>query len=282
MKLKIVVVVFNIEMKNSPTLLSLAEQKTPSFSPAELIIYDNSFASVYDSEIINLLKNEFVVSYKHTPQNLTLREIYNLEIKEIKESDYILFLDDDTDLPANYLLTSYSYINSHPEVNLFSPLIYVHDRLYSPHRSYSYFNMPLTNVTVGVVSTKNRSVINSGIIVAGRYFIKSGFLYPDFVDFYGTDRVFFDHYASLHEDYCVMNIPVQHDVSNHPQNSCSEDYSRVLNRVNYFWIRYLSYQNKSAFSYKLFMLLYAFKISLQRRNTIFLKSAIKLGCSNER
>ncbi|WP_265460789.1 hypothetical protein, partial [Aeromonas salmonicida] len=113
---------------------------------------------------------------------------------------------------------------------------------------------------MGVVSTKNRSVINSGIIVAGRYFIKSGFLYPDFVDFYGTDRVFFDHYASLHEDYCVMNIPVQHDVSNHPKNSCSEDYSRVLNRVNSFWIRYLSYQNKSAFPYKLFMLFYAFKI----------------------
>lgn len=282
MNLKIVVVVFNIEMKNSPTLLSLVKQKALGFSHAELMIYDNSFMSIYDSEVINLLKNQFVVYYKHTPKNITLREIYNIEIKKIKGSDYILFLDDDTDLPANYLLTSCSYINSHPEINVFSPLIYVHDKLYSPHRSYSYFNMPLTNVAVGVVSTKNRSVINSGIIVAGRYFIKSGFLYPDFVDFYGTDRVFFDHYASLHEDYCVMNIPVQHDVSNHPKNSCIEDYSRVLNRVNSFWIKYLSYQKKSIFLYKLFMLLYALKISLQRGDIIFLKSAIKLGCSNEK
>ena len=282
MNLKIVVVVFNIEMKNSPTLLSLVKQKTPSFSPAELIIYDNSFVSVHDYKVINDLKDEFVVYYKHTPQNLTLREIYNLEIKKIRVNDYILLLDDDTDLPANYLMTSYSYINRYPEVNLFSPLIYVHDKLYSPHRSYSYVNMPLTNVVVGVVSTKNRSVINSGIIVAGRYFIKSGFLYPDFVDFYGTDRVFFDHYASLNEDYCIMNVRVQHDVSNHPQNSSIEDYSRVLNRVNVFWIKYLSHQNKSAFLYKLFMLLYALKISLQRRNVIFLKSAIKLGCENEK
>lgn len=282
MNLKIVVVIFNIEMKNSPTLLSLVKQNAYGYSPAELIIYDNSFVSVHDYKVINELKEGFVVSYKHTPENLTLREIYNLEIKKIRENDYVLFLDDDTNLPTNYLMASYSYIKSHPEVNLFSPLIYVHDKLYSPHRSYSYVNMPLTNVVVGVVSTKNRSVINSGMIVAGRFFIESGFIYPDFVDFYGTDKVFFDYYASLNKSYCIMDVHVNHDVSNHPQNSSVEDYSRVLNRVNAFWIKYLSHQNKSVFLYKLFMLIYALKVSLKRRNVIFLKSAITLGCANEK
>lgn len=282
MNLKIIVVIYKKSLSCSSTLMSLIKQGKDEEISGELIIYDNSPLTMYEPGIIEKLEHMFSITYNHTPKNLTLREIYNFEIETIELDDYILFLDDDTNLPVNYLSDALKFINTKPHIYLFTPLIYTRDKLYSPHKSYSFISKPLKEIVCGICSTKNYSAINSGMIVKGEYFIKSGFRYPSFVDFYGTDKVFFDYYSSLHNEFYIMDLHVEHDVSNHPQNSSNEEYVKVLNKVNMFWIRYLARQKKSVFLYRVFMLLYALKISVEKRDFIFLNQALTLGCTNEK
>lgn len=277
MDIKILVVIYNTKLSDSATLLSLANQKITHKINISLVIYDNSARSNFEKVFIEKLTQHFDLVYKHTPQNLSLREIYNGEIKEMNSDDILVILDDDTSLPDNYLDMVAQSIIENPSISLFVPKIFVHGSLYSPHKSFVFLNRKIKKITNGAIYTRNMSAINSGMVIRGAFFKSSGFLYPNFVDFYGTDKVFFDAYASNQRYFYVMNICVDHDVSNHPSNRDINNYASVINKVNVFWLKYLDKKRLLLNAYKLFMLFYALKLSLKNKKIIFLKNAFNLG-----
>lgn len=277
MNIKIIVVVFNSALEDSETLVSLNEQLEGGYISAELIIYDNSSISMYDQKIVTSLQKKYKVCYKHTPQNLTLREIYNQAICSLDSNEYLMFLDDDTRLPKDFFYHAEQNIKNYSAIDLFVPKIFVKGSLYSPHRCYSFIDKKLNKLNSGKNVTRNISAINSGMIIKSSYFKSTNFIYPDFVDYYGTDRVFFDNYAMQREEFCIMDVCVHHDVSNHPGNDNTDEYLKILKKVNDFWLKYLTFQGKSTLPYKIFMLFYLVKMAMKKRNLAFIRHAIKLG-----
>lgn len=277
MKIQALVVVYNTRLENSKTLRSILSQVGCDDKSIEITIYDNSSISMFDFSFVDKLKHQFIVKYYHTPENLTLREIYNKEIDILDKADFLILLDDDTSLPNNYFLKMLVAQECHPQIELFVPNIVVKDQIYSPYISYYFVSKPIKNSLKGLCKTKNMSAINSGMMISGAFFNNTGFRYPGYVDFYGTDIVFFDALSSSRDYFCVVDVQVEHEVSNHPSNLDVYNYAGILNKVNFFWIKHLRKKWMLLIAYRIFMILYALKLSIKTKNVIFLKNVIKLS-----
>lgn len=271
MNIYIQVVIYNKEMVNSATLSSLKKQKNTAIDNTTIIlnIHDNSKNSCFDAEVISCLKKCYEVTYVHTPGNTTLRDIYNARIKELQHDDVLLLLDDDTDLPLNYIQVLQANIVEYKNVSLFSPKVMVNGKLYSPYKSYSFISRPLNCIKPGVVEPSNHAFINSGLAICGRFFIESGFRYPEKVDFYGTDTIFSHFFRKRESAYVLMDITIEHDVNNHPGNNNAENYANALSKVMRFWLSQLTGLKKIV--YLLYMFLYVLKMTIKFRSFIFIK-----------
>lgn len=277
MNLYIQVVVFNKRMLDSFTLSSLCEQSVKKGGLHKIIlnIHDNSPYSCRDLEVLAKLEKFYEVRYVHTPENKTLRDIYNLAIRALQPTDALLLLDDDTALPENYLEVAIKNIAKNPDINVFAPKVMVHGNLYSPYKSYLFISRPLTDITADAKrSSRHHAFINSGLIIVGRFFINSGFRYPKEVEFYGTDTVFSHEFRKYESEYMLMDLTINHDVNNHPENSSAENYAGALLKVMKFWWGQL--HGVSKFGYSLYMFLYVLKISIKFRSLIFIKMIIGL------
>ncbi|WP_368221030.1 hypothetical protein [Aeromonas sp. R3-1] len=279
MKMYIQVVIYEKNMRDSLTLQTLLSQRMPIYNEHlnfTLYIDDNSPESKLDEVFLECLRKKYSVSYVHDPTNRTLREIYNERISNLNEEEFLLLLDDDTCLPKAYLADFLRAYGDCKEINLFLPQVQAGGGLYSPYYSYVFFSRKLKKVKVGINSSKHIAAINSGMIIRGAFFIKSGFRYPDIVDFYGTDTVFSHEFSKYENSYFLLDSVLVHDISNHPSNNSVGQYSSILYKVNVFWFRFLKERPLLLFLYAIYMFFYSVKMAMKFKNFIFIKHAIKL------
>ncbi|MCQ8931893.1 glycosyltransferase [Escherichia albertii] len=271
MKIYIQVVIYNKEMVNSLTLTSLCSQNNKSSYGQSIIlnIHDNSKLSCFDSSVIDKLQEKYKVNYEHTPDNRTLRDIYNNCIDNLNVDDILLLLDDDSWLPENFIDTMYSDIKKYDSVNLFAPRVIVNDKLYSPYKTHSFISRPLFDLQHGIIPCSNHAFINSGLAIRGRFFIETGFRYPPSVEFYGTDTVFSHIYRQRQSVYLLMDLVIKHNVNNHPENCDTKCYAGALSKVMQFW--YANLHGLSKIAYFVYMLIYVIKLTLKSRSSIFFK-----------
>lgn len=263
-------------MTESQTLISLVQQSVRLSEDIELKlnIHDNSRVSRLDNQIISSLNDFYDVNYKHTPENKTLREIYNDCIVKLDGHDILLLLDDDTTLPPNYIEELLRYVKNYPDCLLFAPKVIVRGELYSPYKSVSFISRPLGNIKSGKIESFNHSFINSGLAIRGKFFIESRFSYPKGVDFYGTDTVFSHAFRNFSPTYVLMNLQLNHDVNNHPGNRDAYSYASALSKVMKFWLGQLNGVAKIA--YVVFMIFYLAKMTIKFRSCAFIKMLIGL------
>nr|ACA24830.1 WbsW [Escherichia coli] len=278
MKITILVVLYNKKFEESTTLQTiLSEKHTLKKMNVELCIHDNSPNSQLDECYISEMKEFVKCYYTHTPENMTLREIYNNIINTLKYNTYLCLMDDDTSLPQSFFNEVISAINNNPDIELIVPRVIVNDKLYSPHKSYSFINRPTVRDIKGIQKSKNMSAINSGMVIKSNFFKRCGFKYPEYTSYYGTDKVFFDHYLKYNQEYYVLDIDINHDVSNHPYNKDDVRYSQIISSVNFFWMQHLKGNYALKFLYIIYIILYRIKLSILRKNLIFIKSIVSLG-----
>ncbi|EFD5163162.1 glycosyltransferase [Escherichia coli] len=265
------VVIYNKEMVNSSTLSSLCAQSNKCVYGQSIIlnIHDNTKLPCFDNSVIEKLQKKYKVIYEHTPENRTLRDIYNNRIDNLNADDILLLLDDDSSLPENFIDTLYSDAQKYNSVNLFAPRVIVNDKLYSPYKSYSFISKPLFDLQQGMIPCSNHAFINSGLAIRGRFFIDSGFRYPPSVEFYGTDTVFSHIYRQRQSVYLLMNLDIRHNVNNHPENFDTKRYAGALSKVMQFW--YANLHGLSKVVYFLYMLIYMIKLTVKSRSLIFFK-----------
>lgn len=264
-------------MIDSITLSTLCQQNIMDNSDKSYIvlnIHDNSEQSCIDTKVISRLQDNYEVRYIHTPENKTLRDIYNDCIGKLQQDDIILLLDDDTDLPSNYITELLYYTTINHDSVLFAPKVIVSGKLYSPYKSYSFISSALKDVKSGEISARNHAFINSGLAIRGRFFIESGFRYPKEVEFYGTDTVFSHAYREYKSTYILMDLIISHDVNNHPDNSNAYNYAGALMKVMKFWLGQLHGFSKIA--YLIYMFIYMLKMTIKFRNLIFIKMFMRL------
>ncbi|TBM00966.1 glycosyltransferase [Hafnia paralvei] len=282
MKIIIQIVLYNKKFEDSITLASLyAIKEILQSYPVKIKIQDNSCEEMRDCNYLLEINNYVECTYHHSPQNLTLREIYNQSLSKLVDGDYICLLDDDTNITEKYFRDAVEYIRENPDIGLIVPQIYVYGKMYSPHKSYFFFNKPIMKKINGLCKTQFMSAINSGMIINAKFFSNSGFRYPSYTDFYGTDKVFFDKYAEHYEYFYVLDVFIEHNVSNHPENTDVDGYIKILNITNKFWREYLKDKKMLLSLYSVYMFLYSLKMSLKKKNISFVMNFIKKGLKNE-
>lgn len=269
--LLICVVIYQKGFSDSDTLKSLSRQHLKEGQSAQLIVFDNSPASILDlaefSEI-DWLSN---VVLRRTPENLSLREIYNIIIDQYPCCSLML-LDDDTQLPPGFVALALHELEASKDIDLFLPVISTYGKTYSPFYSFMYFSKSIKRISKGVHSVRCLGAINTGLIIRRSFLDETGFRYPQYCEFYGTDTVLLEHYRTVRSRVKVLDVVLEHDVNFHPSNPDVDRYITSLLQVCTFWCRHYRDRCLARLSYKFFIFMFLVKLSFVKKSfSYFLK-----------
>ena len=198
-KFLILVVLYKLSPEQSDTLKSLAQCKLAK-DYARILIRDNS-PKAYGSEQRHTLEemmDGFTFEYRHNGKNEFLSTLYNQTIQELQEDEYLILLDHDSKFDVDFLEETKKSIASHPEIDLFLPLIYCGEQLVSPSRMILFKGKYLNSEPAGVCPAHHAMAINSGMVISGRYLRNSFPGYDERFHFYCTDCDFMWKYTKQH------------------------------------------------------------------------------------
>ena len=164
MKILAILVLYNCKISESKTIASLLKgysYNSQVFDFFKLIIYDNGLNDQKVSLTVNF-KNEYV----HQPENAGVAVAYNFALKEAiaQQYDWILLLDQDSNLPENFitnLFTTCSDIKRNNKVVAIIPKIFYRGHFFSPskvlyggvHRPIDYNHRGICNFQVTTIAS---------------------------------------------------------------------------------------------------------------------------------
>lgn len=159
-----ILVLYNCNIKDSDSYNTIVQSLADENEKAHLYIYDNSL----EDQIIN--KDDSVwesVSYVHDSQNSGLGVAYNSGVKLAtkKSLKWVVLLDQDTRFPVNFIMTLNQAIRQNDHIKLFAPMLKLKNgRAFSPTR-YKYKVGHFVNLEEGILSLKEYSPVNSGMVI---------------------------------------------------------------------------------------------------------------------
>lgn len=273
--LKIVVVIYNKKFSESCSLVSLLKQNfLNSHFQIEPILYvfDNSKIVKVTNDEISKLNEKYLVNFLHDSRNRPLSEIYSLVFKSANNGEYILLLDDDTNLPSDFILNfGFQSLNLSESDIVFAPKVIVSSKVISPYRSYFVFSRPVNVSTVGI--NGRLSAINSGVIIRKSDKLDN-FVYPKYSTFYGTDTVLFDYFNDRGYKIFVLDVLIEHDLSFHP-SSDKDVYLNSLSKVVAFWREHYREDKFRSFLLDFYLLFLSVRVSLRYRELLNLFKYVK-------
>lgn len=226
--LLIVIVLFNQELNDSNAYKSIISN-IGKLSNLSILIYDNSYER-------NVKDDFFIVNgvnhiYKHNIYNPGLSEAYNFshDFAVKHKFNWLLLLDQDTELP-NYSLNVYlNSIGKYPHINLFSPVVKVKSgSIISPYRERFRVGFKLKSVIYGEHNIIEYGLINSGILISTRAFSRAGG-YNERVKLDFSDSQFLSRFRRHYKKFFCIDLCLVQDLSTY-----EKDLEKLLVRFKYF------------------------------------------------
>ena len=171
-----IIVVYNKECKDSISLQSLYRWK----NDIKLVVFDNSTKPNGNAEYCEKEK----IYYLTKGDNIGLSRAYNhvLDSLKLNDNDYVIILDDDTELNDNYVKELQTCTDGTKEVIL--PIVYNGTSIISP-ANIKYKCSSRMVKSVEELDRDNMSAINSGMLIKASVFNKIRYneqLFLDCVD----------------------------------------------------------------------------------------------------
>lgn len=259
-KLLILVVLYNKNIYNSDTLLSLANQYNKKF---DLFIWDNSLVS-------DNINSKYCDIYLHTPDNQPLSKVYSYVIDycTIHGYSHLLLLDHDSKLESFYTEKIIKLINSNDK-SVLVPFVKVNDNIVSPASNFYYFGWYCN----GKPKYKYFSAINSGVCFP-LSLIEHDFKYPIGLKNYGTDVFLFDYFKKKKSNFTYINSIINHDLTFSKYNHDNESYLKsYLEHIRSMEILYsTNLCSKICFSF--YKYTHSLMTSIKRKDLIFFKRVL--------
>lgn len=202
------IVLYKMKLCESKSFLTIYNQTMDYKTNVTFYIHDNS-PSINDKSFKDL-KN---LHYTYSPENKGLGYAYNkaAEYANRHHIPWLLFLDQDTSLPNNFLQNYIEAINSHPNISLFSSLVRITDKeILSPMRRWRKQDKPLTPDTIYPVN--NYMIINSSLCVhIDAFYRANGYkesVWLDFADTQFVRKLFHNKVDSFYliPSECIQNF----------------------------------------------------------------------------
>jgi GT2 family glycosyltransferase len=212
--INILIVLYKKRFAESETLINITNiSESGILKNSKIIIWDNSPNAINEQEFDALKQEVAAIDIIHTPENLSISKIYNRVIDNyLKKGDYLILLDHDTNVTAEYFTEVIEKTSQHTPPYLLLPQIMVQDVIESPAYQYILFSKKWQYKTPGSYSSKYVTAINSGMVIAESFFAK-GFRYDERLLFYGTDSYMMFNYSKLNTDFYLLNSKLIHDLN---------------------------------------------------------------------
>lgn len=182
----------------------------------------------------------------HLGKNDGLAYIYN-EIAFIafgSGASFLMVSDDDTDYAESSLSTCMleiaGVLNKCPEKDygVFLPRLFSNGQLISPGKRFHFLGQLLPHVESGLICAKNLLAINSGLIFTKKCYERMNPFYDGRLMFYCTDTDFFIRYESFFSYAYVLDIKLNHDLSEHTTDSPEGALNRFIQMVKGFRVTF--------------------------------------------
>jgi hypothetical protein len=208
----VLVVLYRTSVNNCTSIQSLFRSANCLLN-STIVVWDNSPEHLGHDELKLLKENLSDVSYLHTPENISLSKIYNSVIKQFSDYQFHVFLDQDSSFDGQFFMEVNEARKKHGDINLFVPMIRHEQKLLSPGYYYSFTGSYRKSINAGINSTKNLSIITSGMCISSRYLrdVFSGF--NEKLTFYGIDTYFSVQYRKENNWFYVLNSRFDHSLS---------------------------------------------------------------------
>ncbi len=203
------IVVYGCEPNDTPSLRSLVLCESSEWK-LRIIVWDNS----PQPHGVNWTALGQTGTYISTPDNLGLSAIYNWVVRQhLQVGEHLLLLDQDSELPVDYLEKAAAAIVAHPEVDLFLPMVRANGRWVSPVTYLCGWGRQWRSDAMGSMQSKQVCAINSGMIISSSYLLGSFPVYDERLRFYGTDTQFMLDYMDRRSRLFVIDSVIMHDLS---------------------------------------------------------------------
>lgn len=186
----------------------------------------------------------------HLGKNDGLAYIYN-KIALIafgSGASFLMVSDDDTDYTdsslVNYMSEVTGVFREYPEKDsgVFLPCLFSNGQLISPGKRIHFMGRLLPYIKSGFTPSKNLLAINSGITFTKKCYEKMNPFYDTRLMFYCTDTDFFIRYENFFSYVYVLDITLNHDLSEHTADSPDRALYRFSEMVKGYR---LMFSNKS-------------------------------------
>ena len=190
-----VLVLYNCDLNHSSSYQSILN-----------VISDRNKLFIYDNSIDAQMGIPSHIHYIHDVTNPGLGKAYNEAFKFAKKNQYnwIFILDQDTELPINFLEKYIESIKLYKNIHLFAPKLMLKNtnKLYSPLKYVFKRGFQLNKISIGVNNFKNKSVVNSGVMITTKAFEKTGG-YNEKITLDFSDLVFIEKYKKIFNEFVV-------------------------------------------------------------------------------
>ena len=263
-----VLVLYQKQVEESDTFISLAKRVRGSSQKIDMVIYDNGTAPLWHGNID--FHSSFRIRYVSDTSNPGVSKAYNtgFEIARQLRKKWLLLLDQDTVFPEDTFTNYIAAMEANADPPLFAPILTSHGKIYSPCGQIFNGNFHLRHVRPGRVPARGKSLLNSGMCISIDAFEKiGGFDERIPLDF--ADHDFMRRYKQHFDGFVVVDVVCQHGFSDKER----ADISTSLTRFGYYCRGARNYVKGIQDALSLFpiTLLRAIRLSLRYRSLKFLQ-----------
>lgn len=194
-----VIVVYNKKVEDSITCKNILNNNDNSL---RMLIVDNSTIDFENKEYCE--KKD--IDYISMGGNKGLSKAYNVAVDACKENDVIIFFDDDTEVTKEYFEKLDVALTTHPDVDIFAPIIYGQDGvIYSPNE-YNFMRSNFIKSPNQDISQKKFNAIASCLAIRMRVFDNYRFNEKLFVD--QVDQNFFYDQRKKNTKFLKIDVKI--------------------------------------------------------------------------
>lgn len=260
------IVVYGCDPIDTPSVRSLV-QCASGGCELRIIVWDNS-PQPHDVDWKALGQ---AGAYISTPDNIGLSTIYNRVIGEhLQVGEHLLLLDQDSELPTDFLEKATAAIAVNPKIDLFLPMVRANGRWASPVSYLCGWGRQWRSDAVGSMSSKRVCAINSGMIISSSYLLGAFPGYDERLCFYGTDTQFMLDYMDRRPSLVVFDSVIRHDLSFFSGPSAKQAEKFIAMRTAYYFI-YEHRPRIQRVAVKLVMLAVSILYAIRHRDIAFLR-----------
>lgn len=217
----LLIVLYKEDIYTSKSVQSFLSSKPKN---TKLVVWDNS-PHVLPKEQVDYLKCHVeAFSYNHTPQNLSLSQIYNTFWADNSDSNLLYIFDQDSVFTSEYFEKAELAYNTNSDIGLFIPYVKVGEQLVSPGYFKYYNGGYFDSAPEGRIESKDKLAIASGMAIAIH---RVGALrFDENLTFYGIDSKFTLDYSIYCNSIFVLDYGLTHELSQFVKEDPKKTYLR--------------------------------------------------------